>query len=96
MREPIRLVRGTLIAAGIVALSAMPLAAQQANSNTTSTSGVVGQQQDTTQRSNDRGFPWGLLGLLGLGGLMGRRREETVRTVPPASTTRTGDVGSRM
>jgi hypothetical protein len=94
MREPIRLVRGTLIAATMVALSAMPLAAQQPNSNTTSTSGVVGQQ-DTTQRDNDRGFPWGLLGLLGLGGLMGRRRDETVRTVPP-STARPGDVGSRM
>jgi hypothetical protein len=94
MREPISLVRRTVIAATIVALSAMPLAAQQTNSNTTSTTGVVGQQD--TRRSNDRGFPWGLLGLLGLGGLMGRRRDETVRTVPPASTTRTGDVGSRM
>jgi hypothetical protein len=94
MRERISLMRRTLLGAAIVALSTMPLAAQQPNSNTTSTSGVVGQQ-DTTQRSNDRGFPWGLLGLLGLAGLMGRRRDETVRTVPP-STARPGDVGSRM
>jgi MYXO-CTERM domain-containing protein len=86
--------RRTLIAAAMVALSSMPLAAQQPNTNTTSTSGVVGQQ-DTTRRDNDRGFPWGLLGLLGLAGLLGRRREETVRTVPPSST-RPGDVGSRM
>ena len=93
MREPIRLVRRTLIAAAVVALPGMPLAAQQPNTNTTSTAGVVGQ--DTTRRDDDRGFPWGLLGLLGLAGLLGRRREETVRTVPP-STTRPGDVGSRM
>jgi MYXO-CTERM domain-containing protein len=94
MREPTTLVRRTLIATAMVALTGMPLAAQATgNSNTTSTSGVVAQ--DTTQRHDDRGFPWGLLGLLGLAGLLGRRREETVRTVPP-STSRPGDVGSRM
>ena len=94
MRERIRLVRRTSIAVAMVALSTMPLAAQQPNSNTTSTAGVVAQ--DTVRHDTDRGgFPWGLLGLLGLAGLLGRRREETVRTVPP-STTRPGDVGSRM
>ena len=96
MREPIRLVRRTSIAVVMVALSTMPLAAQQPNTNTTSTAGIVAQ--DTVRHDTDRdrgGFPWGLLGLLGLAGLLGRRREETVRTVPP-STTRPGDVGSRM
>jgi MYXO-CTERM domain-containing protein len=94
MREPTSLMRRTLIALAMVALSGMPLAAQaQANTNTTSTSGVVGQ--DTTRRDEDRGFPWGLLGLLGLAGLLGRRKVDTVRTVPPA-TARPGDVGSRM
>jgi MYXO-CTERM domain-containing protein len=95
MREPMNLVRRTMIAVAMVAITSLPLAAQATtNSNTTSTAGIVAQQ-DTTRRDNDRGFPWGLLGLLGLAGLLGRRREETVRTVPP-STTRTGDVGSRM
>ena len=32
------------------------------------------------QRSNDRGFPWDLLGLLGLAGLLGLRRNNDDRT----------------
>jgi MYXO-CTERM domain-containing protein len=90
------LVRQSMIAVAMVAATSLPLAAQApTNTNTTSTAGIVAQQDTTTRRDNDRGFPWGLLGLLGLAGLLGRRREETVRTVPP-STTRPGDVGSRM
>jgi MYXO-CTERM domain-containing protein len=31
---------------------------------------------NTEQRQRDRGFPWGLLGLLGLAGLLARRRRD--------------------
>ena len=31
---------------------------------------------NTEQRQRDRGFPWGLLGLLGLAGLVARRRRD--------------------
>jgi hypothetical protein len=96
MREPIRLVRRAMIAAAVVGLTSMPLAAQQPNTNTTSTSGVIAQ--DSVRRepvNDDKDFPWGLLGLLGLAGLLGRRKVETVRTVPP-STTRPGDPSPRL
>ena len=98
MRQSISPVRRTLIAVTMVALTGMPLAAQapQANTNTTSTAGMIGQ--DSTRREpvdHDRGFPWGLLGLLGLAGLLGRRKVETVRTVPP-STMRPGETTPRM
>jgi MYXO-CTERM domain-containing protein len=84
-----------LIALAMVTVAGMPVAAQ-ANTNTTSTSGVIAQ--DSARREpvdDDRGFPWGLLGLLGLAGLLGRRKVETVRTVPP-STMRPGDPSPRM
>jgi MYXO-CTERM domain-containing protein len=90
------LVRRTLIAAVMVGLTSLPVAAQQPNTNTTSTSGVI--LQDSVRREpvdDDKDFPWGLLGLLGLAGLLGRRKVETVRTVPP-STTRPGEPASRM
>jgi MYXO-CTERM domain-containing protein len=95
MRRPISPARLTLAALALTVVTGMPAAAQ-ANTNTTSTSGVIAQ--DTVRRpmpDNDSHFPWGLLGLLGLAGLMGRRKVETVRTVPP-STGRPGDPPSRM
>ena len=96
MPDSMRLVRRTMITTAMIAVGSLPLAAQQPNTNTTSTSGVIAQ--DSVRRApvdNDRGFPWGLLGLLGLAGLLGRRKVETVRTVPPA-TTRPGDPSARM
>ena len=97
MRTRISPVRRTLIAAAMVTMAGMPLAAQQPNTNTTSTAGVV-VAQDSVRRDpvdDDNDFPWGLLGLLGLAGLLGRRKVETVRTVPPA-TMRPGDPAPRL
>jgi MYXO-CTERM domain-containing protein len=34
---------------------------------------------DTEQRREENGFPWGLLGLVGLAGLLPRRRETSRR-----------------
>ena len=46
----------------------LPAAAQTNDDRGTTTYG----------HDRDRGFPWGVLGLLGLAGLMGRKRERDV------------------
>ena len=92
--------RPALLAAAIIGMAGTPLAAQTpANTNTTSTAGVVAQ--DTVRhdaRDDDKDFPWGLLGLLGLAGLLGRRKVETVETVRnvPPTMGRPGDPSARM
>ncbi|WP_375427920.1 WGxxGxxG family protein [uncultured Sphingomonas sp.] len=43
--------------------------------------GVTTETQDRSARGDDDGFPWDLLGLLGLAGLLGlRRRDDHVVT----------------
>lgn len=46
---------------------------------------IVAQTQPAQPVQDDNEFPWGLLGLIGLAGLIPRRREEPVRV----ETTRT-------
>ncbi len=100
MRQATKLMRPALLCAAMLGISASPVAAQiPANTNTTSTAGVI--TQDSVRREapdDDKDFPWGLLGLLGLAGLLGRRKVETVetiRTVPP-TTGRPGDPSTRL
>ena len=69
----------TFIAAlvGAVALTvAVPVAAQSTTDTTTT---------QPVEREDDNEFPWGLLGLLGLAGLIPRKRETHVH---PTDTTR--------
>jgi len=40
----------------------------------------------TTRRDTDRGFDWGWLGLLGLAGLMGLRKQPDAHRVDPMRT----------
>ncbi|MBD0320978.1 MAG: hypothetical protein ICV87_11635, partial [Gemmatimonadetes bacterium] len=59
-----------IVALGLCAMAAGPVAAQDTAVTTT-----------TTTETEERGsFPWGLLGLLGLAGLLGRGRKEEVHT----------------
>jgi MYXO-CTERM domain-containing protein len=89
--------RRLLLAAGLATALAAPLGAQ-ANTNTTSTTGVTNTMApDTTVRTeDDRDFPWGLLGLLGLAGLLGRRKVETVHHETTRTTARPGDPNYRV
>lgn len=86
-----------VVALGLCAMAAGPVAAQDTAMTTTTTT--------TETEEREGGFPWGLLGLLGLAGLLGRgkkeevhtHRETTVRPVEthrPTTTTHTttGDV----
>ena len=61
----------------VVALSAAVPVAAQGTTDTMTTAPV--------QREDDNDFPWGLLGLLGLAGLIPRKRETHVH---PADATR--------
>jgi hypothetical protein len=58
--------KAALIATALMSLPSAALAAQSDVDQTRTTT--------TTQRQEDRGFPWGLLGLLGLAGLLGMKR----------------------
>lgn len=73
--------RITLLA---LTLSLAPVALAQTDDTTTGTTDTT----TTTNNNNedDNNFPWGLLGLLGLAGLMPKRRETVV--VPENRTTR--------
>jgi LPXTG-motif cell wall-anchored protein len=57
-----------------VALAAISPAAALAQDDPNNT----GERQVTTtvEREDDNDFPWGVLGLLGLAGLLGRKRKE--------------------
>ena len=65
--------------ATIILLSPVNASAQQAG--TTDTTVTTGE----SDRDND-GFPWGLLGLAGLAGLLPRKRNDTVH--PERTTSR--------
>lgn len=57
----------------------MPAFAQGTGSGTSSATGSTGTSANTTSlRDNDRGFDWGWLGLIGLAGLMGLRKQPDV------------------
>jgi MYXO-CTERM domain-containing protein len=96
--------RRLFLVAGLATMLAAPMSAQ--NTPATGTTGdtamtgmggtSAGMMQDTTTRTTeDRGFPWGLLGLLGLAGLMGRRKTETVHH-DTTRTARPGDPNYRV
>lgn len=58
---------------------------------------VVDTMSRTTtpvERTDDDGFPWGLLGLLGLAGLIPRKHETVVQRDPKFTST-TGTTGTR-
>jgi len=83
-----KITRTVALVAGLAFITAMPLSAQNSNlgntsSTTTSTSTPVRTNNNTTtvqqktevRTETQRGLPWGLLGLLGLAGLIPRKRE---------------------
>ncbi len=83
-----KIARTGALVAGLAFITAMPLSAQNSNlgntsSTTTSTSTPVRtnnnsttvQQKTEVRTETERGLPWGLLGLLGLAGLIPRKRE---------------------
>jgi hypothetical protein len=80
-------------ALALAAALSMPAFSQgTAGSGTTSRSpGATTASADTTtvRRDNDRGFDWGWLGLIGLAGLMGRRRQPDVHRTDGMRTTAT-------
>jgi MYXO-CTERM domain-containing protein len=93
--------RRMFLVAGLATMLAAPISAQSDTTGATGTAGTTGTSagmvQDTTTRrtTEDRDFPWGLLGLLGLAGLLGRRKTETVH-VDTTRTTRPGDPNYRV
>ncbi len=93
MRDATSRTRQLLVSVGLLSLLATPLTAQgnSGTATTSTTATTVSSGTDTLVREpkEDRGFPWGLLGLLGLGGLLKRPQRETVvqREVPLRDTT---------
>ena len=65
-----------LVAAASIAAFAVPAAAQD---TTTTTTDPAMATPVTDDGDNDSDFPWGLLGLIGLAGLLGRKRDNDVR-----------------
>lgn len=63
--------------AGLAVVSPLPLASQQVDTTATTTAVVDDDDEE------DSDFPWGLLGLLGLAGLIPRRRKEEVHVHTP-------------
>ena len=62
--------------AAAAALTALAPAA--ASAQTVADNGVVDTSYGAPQPEEDDGFPWGLLGLLGLAGLLPRKRKQHV------------------
>jgi hypothetical protein len=72
-----RLSRYTTCTIALTAALSMPVFAQDTPSSpgTTGSTSTSASPDSTTRRDNDRGFNWGWLGLLGLAGLMGFRKQ---------------------
>lgn len=86
--------RRLLIPVGLLAVMAAPIQAQGTTTTTTDTAITAPVQQE-----EDNDFPWGLLGLLGLAGLLKRPKTEVVREPVIRDTTTTarpGDPNYRM
>ena len=64
----------TLAAATVLAVSAPSLAQQTGTRGSGIGNGTVDTSYGNPQGDEDDGFPWGLLGLLGLAGLLPRKR----------------------
>ena len=60
-------------ALALAAAVSMPAFSQ--GSSTSSTGTTIAGTDTTVRRDSDRGFDWGWVGLLGLAGLMGLRRQ---------------------
>ncbi|MDB4880346.1 MAG: hypothetical protein JWL60_1792 [Gemmatimonadetes bacterium] len=95
--------RRLLVPIGLLAVIAGPVQAQGTGA-TTGAQTTTTTNTDTTvmasQPEEDRDFPWGLLGLLGLAGLLKRPQREVVvqrePVVPHTSTGRPGDPNYRV
>lgn len=77
-------------AIALAAALSMPVFAQgtTGSGSSTGSTGATSTTADTTvRRDTDRGFDWGWLGLLGLAGLMGMRRQPDVHRVDATRTT---------
>jgi hypothetical protein len=74
--------RGGVVAVA-VSLATLPALAQPTTTSPSTTSSTDGTTSSTTSvdARRDRGFDWGWLGLLGLAGLLGRKRNDT-RSMP--------------
>ncbi len=65
-----RIIKVSALVLGLAVITVLPISAQSgANSNTTRT-----ETTRTVERENS--FPWGLLGLLGLAGLIPQKRKK--------------------
>jgi MYXO-CTERM domain-containing protein len=64
----------TIVAAAALAL----LAPAAASAQGTADNGAIDTSYGNPQPEEDDGFPWGLLGLLGLAGLLPRKRKDHV------------------
>ena len=79
----LKIVRSALLIAGLT----LGTATAQTTPDTSST---AGNTMSTTHTDDRRGFDWGWLGLIGLAGLLGRRRPNVV------TDTRTGTGTNRV
>ena len=73
MKNENRLLRGALLAALTAASVMAPAMAQDPADDAVGVNDTA-----TVDRDDDDGFDWGLLGLLGLRGVLGRKRHDVV------------------
>jgi len=82
-----------MVAGAVVAtFAAAPL---QAQNGTTTTGDTMVTTTTTQHQEEEHHFPWGLLGLLGLAGLLKRPKEREVVTRPVERTTRPAEIHVR-
>jgi hypothetical protein len=84
--------QGLLCGAALLALPAPALAQSTSNTMVTNTTAPTYDNTVTTTQTqtHHKSFPWGLLGLLGLGGLLGlKRREDGAPDINVDARTRT-------
>jgi hypothetical protein len=70
----------------MAAVMSMPAIAQTTSGGGT-TAGTAARSTTSETRRDDRGFDWGWLGLIGLAGLLGRRKATHVHRVDTTGTT---------
>jgi MYXO-CTERM domain-containing protein len=83
-----RSIRLKTCAVALAAALSVPAFAQgTSGTGTAGSTGTTTSADTTIRHETGRGFDWGWLGLLGLAGLLGRRRQPDVHRVDPARTT---------